>query len=149
MVQLEDKNRKYKRYRLSPEERTYLAERGLRWVLSSNVAAAGTQGDDLIIRFHNGSVYAYSGLADRVEDLFKSNSKGRWVWQNLRRKNVPYRKIGIISLPDDIKISDEDIMAIGDRPPSVFELLVGELSVFNLLLDATPLQGITSQIKQL
>lgn len=135
MVLLEDKNRDYRRYRPSAEEKVYLSERGLRWVLSSNVSAAGTQGNSLIIRFHNGSVYEYPGQADRIDDLFNSNSKGRWVWRELRRKKVPYRRIGTVSLSDDISVSDEDILSIGNRPPSVFELVAGEKTVFDLLLD--------------
>lgn len=138
MTLLEDKGRDYRRFRPSPEERTYLAERGLRWVLSSNVSAIGTQGDDLVIRFHNGSVYAYIGQADKVDDIFKSNSKGRWVWRHLRRKGVPYKKIGAISLPDDIKVSDEAIMSIGKRPASTFDLLIGQRTAFDLLLDNLP-----------
>jgi hypothetical protein len=38
-----------------------------------------------------------------------SNSKGRWVWRFLRRARVPYKKSGVIPLPDDLDVSDEDI----------------------------------------
>lgn len=114
MILLEDKNRKYRRYRPNEVERIQLANNGLQWVLSSNVSAVGVNGDDLIIRFHNGSLYEYNGQGDRFEDIMRSNSKGHWVWVNLRRKNVPYRKIGALPLREDITLTDEEIMGAID-----------------------------------
>ena len=57
MIQLEDKNRLYKRFRHSPSEKVKLAENGLQWVNSSNVSAVGKYDDDLIIRFHKSTCY--------------------------------------------------------------------------------------------
>jgi hypothetical protein len=37
-------------------------------------------------------------------------SNGKWVWRFLRRKNVPYRKIGSLPLPEDVIVQDEEIM---------------------------------------
>lgn len=109
MELLEDLNRDYQRYRFTPRERSFLGLQGLQPVLSSNVAAVGVRNTELLIRFHNGSVYSYRGKADQYENILKSNSKGKWVWRNLRRKNAPYEKIGVIPLPDDIGVTDEDI----------------------------------------
>jgi hypothetical protein len=109
MELLEDLNRDYQRYRFTPRERAFLGLQGLQPVLSSNVAAVGVRNTELLIRFHNGSVYSYRGKADQYENILKSNSKGKWVWRNLRRKNAPYEKIGVIPLPDDIGVTDEDI----------------------------------------
>lgn len=109
MELLEDLNRDYRRYRHNPRERTFLGLNGLQPVLSSNVSAVGVKGNDLLIRFHNGSVYSYRDRSSDYENILKSNSKGKWVWRFLRRSNTPYVKLGIIPLPDDIGVTDEDI----------------------------------------
>ena len=33
-------------------------------------------------------------------------SKGKWVWRFLIRKNVPYRKVGSLPLPEDRIVDD-------------------------------------------
>ena len=112
---LEDKGRKYKRYRPSANEKIQLAEenrytdKGLQWVLSSNVSAVGVNGEDLIIRFHNGSVYRYFKKSNKINSILTSNSKGHWVWVNLRWKNVRYQKIGSVPLESDTPIDDTEI----------------------------------------
>jgi hypothetical protein len=109
MQLLEDKNRDYQRYRHSPRERNFLGLQGLQPVLSSNVSAVGVKDTSLLIRFHNGSVYEYFNKADQYDNLLKSNSKGKWVWRFLRRRFAPFQKLGVIPLPDDIGVTDEDI----------------------------------------
>ena len=109
MELLQDLNRDYRRYRHNPRERTFLGLNGLQPVLSSNVSAVGVKGNDLLIRFHNGSVYSYRDRASDYENILASNSKGKWVWRFLRRRSVPYVKLGIVPLPDDIGVTDEDI----------------------------------------
>ena len=109
MELLEDKNRDYQRYRHNPRERSFLGLQGLQPVLSSNVSSVGVRDTELLIRFHNGSVYSYRNKADQYDNILKSNSKGKWVWRNLRRRNAPYTKLGVIPLPDDIGVTDEDI----------------------------------------
>ncbi len=106
---LQDKNRDFRRYRHDIKEKAFLKLNGLQHVLSSNVSAVGTRSNDLIIRFHNGSVYEYPNQASQYDSILASNSKGRWVWRFLRRARVPYRKSGIIPLPDDIDVTDEEI----------------------------------------
>jgi hypothetical protein len=119
MQLLEDFNRDYQRYRHDIKEKAFLGLNGLQHVLSSNVSSVGVKennqivgnekGKDLIIRFHNGSMYSYRNRGDDYEKLLNSNSKGKWVWRNLRRKNVPYVKIGVLPLPDDLGVTDDDI----------------------------------------
>jgi hypothetical protein len=119
MELLEDLNRDYQRYRHNPRERAFLGLNGLQPVLSSNVSAIGVRennqivgdrkGTDLIIRFHNGSVYSYRNRGDDYDKILQSNSKGKWVWRFLRRTNAFYEKLGAIPLPDDIGVTDEDI----------------------------------------
>lgn len=114
MIRLEDKNRKYKRFAYTAKEKTYFATYGLRWVSSSNVSAVGTNKESLIIRFVNGSLYEYPNQADKIDELFNSVSKGKWVWDKLRGRvrgvhKVPYRKIGTMPLPDDIGVTDEEV----------------------------------------
>ena len=110
MILLEDKNREYRRYRPNEVEKIQLANNGLQWVLSSNVSAIGVSGEDLIIRFHNGSLYRYSNVGNRFEDIMRSNSKGHWVWVYLRRRAVPYEKIGTLPLNEDLELTDEEVM---------------------------------------
>lgn len=109
MELLQDLNRDYRRYSHNPRERAFLGLQGLQPVQSSNVSSVGVKGEDLLIRFHNGSVYSYRNKADQFDNILKANSKGKWVWRNLRRRNAPYEKLGVIPLPDDIGVTDEDI----------------------------------------
>jgi hypothetical protein len=73
------------------------------------VAGVGIRENNLMIRFHNGSVYEYTNQASRYDDILKSNSKGQWVWRNLRRRNIPYKKVGALPLADDIGVTDKQI----------------------------------------
>jgi len=106
-----DEKRKYKRLRPTIREQATLANRGYTWVLSSNVSAVATQGNDLYIRFQNGSLYRYDGKAKLEERLIAASSKGKWVWRFLRRKNVPYQKVGSMPLDGDIDKTDEELFA--------------------------------------
>ena len=114
MTLLQDLNRDYRRFRPSPSEKIQLANNGLQWVLSSNVSGIGINGKDLIIRFHNGSMYLYPNQAHLYDDMMKSNSKGRFVWQRLRRTRVAYRKIGTLPFKDDVDVADEDMFTLID-----------------------------------
>jgi hypothetical protein len=105
-----NENREYQRVIQSNEAEKELQKRGYETVFSSNVSAIATSGDDLVIRFHNGSVYAYSKQADNYERMMAAASKGKWVWRFLIRKNVPYRRIGSLPLPDDKIVDDKEIM---------------------------------------
>lgn len=109
MVLLKDEGRDYRRFSHTTTERLYLSQQGFQHVQSSNVSAVAQRGDDMIIRFHNGSLYRYAGKGEHVPDIIRSNSKGKWVWRNLRRKRVAYEKIGALPLPDDLGITDEDL----------------------------------------
>jgi len=109
MKKLVDSHREYRRFRHTATENLFLNQNGFISVLSSNVSAVARVAEDLIIRFHNGSIYQYFGQGERFDDILKSNSKGKWVWRNLRRKAVRYAKIGTLPLPDDLGVSDEDI----------------------------------------
>jgi hypothetical protein len=108
-----DEKRDYQRVLPSSKSRQALRERGMSWVLSSNVSAIGTSAKDLYVRFHNGAIYVYYKKADLFEAMYKSSSKGRFVWTQLRRTNVPYAKVGSMPLEEDKNVSDEDIMKVG------------------------------------
>jgi len=99
----------------SPEQKIQLANAGLQWVTSSNVSGVGIQDDDLIIRFQNGSLYAYSGQSDKFDNVMKAQSKGHWVWVNLRRKPIQFKKIGSLKFKDDKDVTDEDIFSLVDK----------------------------------
>ena len=100
----------YKRILPSRQSRSEMRKRGYTWVLSSNVSGVASRGEDLYIRFHNGSVYQYPNQGDKMHQLLDASSKGRWVWDNLRRPNVSYRRVGELPLDEDIDYTDEEIM---------------------------------------
>jgi hypothetical protein len=115
MKLLEDKNRKYRRYRQTPSEKIQLANNGLQWVLSSNVSAIGVQDNSLIIRFHNGSIYEYPNQAKLFDAMLQSNSKGHFVWVKLRRPKVAYKKIGSLPFKDDDQVTDDEFFKLIDN----------------------------------
>lgn len=136
MIRLEDKGRRYKRFRPSAQEKIQLANNGLQWVLSSNVSAIGINDQDLIIRFHNGSIYKYPGRYYLYEEMLESNSKGRYVWVNLRRRKVPYKKIDRLPLASDINIEDELIFKGIDTEGELIDKYLKQLGMF--IPESTP-----------
>lgn len=59
---------------------------------SSNISKIGydEHNHKLYVEFSDGSLYCYSPvLKDSWEDFKKTESKGKWVWNNLRHKKVP------------------------------------------------------------
>jgi hypothetical protein len=98
----------YQRLRHTTDEVRTLRDRGFIPVISSNVSAVGREDGRLIIRFHGGATYAYPNDGDRLQDILSAPSKGRFVWQQLRRRGVPYQKIGNVVIEDDVE--DRDLM---------------------------------------
>lgn len=65
-------------------------------VASSNVAAVGYDSDRRILRlrFHNGTLYEYSGVPETVYwTLMNAPSKGSFVNDNIKTGAYPYRQI--------------------------------------------------------
>lgn len=102
----EDKGRDFRRLEHTKEERQRLDRAGFTPVLSSNVSAIGEHNGDLYIRFHGGHSYVYPGSGDLYRPMLQSSSKGRFVWNQLRKKNVPYRRIANVILPKDVPSKD-------------------------------------------
>lgn len=115
-ILLQDLNRDYQRYRHTAEEKVQLARAGFQHVLSSNVSAIAQNDNDLIIRFHGGATYRYPGSGDLYDKMLRSNSKGRFVWVNLIRKNVAYRKVAGVGLKTDAQFTDRDLMETAKQP---------------------------------
>lgn len=130
MELLVDKNREYRRYAYNESEKIQLANAGLQWVLSSNVSAVGVVDDDLIIRFHNGSMYQYYGQGDKYRSILTSNSKGHWVWVNLRRKAVRYQKIGSLPFKADNQVTDDEIFQLVDLEALAVAQKLAQLGVY-------------------
>jgi hypothetical protein len=137
-----NERRDYQRILPDFKTRTKLREQGYTWVLSSNVSAVRVFGNDLIIRFHNGSVYKYPNQGLQYDDMINSESKGRWVWNNLRRTNVPYSKLGSMPLETDLDMTDEEVMQVGITTKEI-ELV--KAATLALLSDSTA-QGIVTTI---
>lgn len=136
-----NERRDYQRILPDFETRTKLREQGYTWVLSSNVSAVRAFGNDLIIRFHNGSVYKYPNQGARYTDLIDSESKGRWVWNNLRRPNVPYNQLGSMPLEGDLDMTDEEVMRVGI---TTRELELVKAATLALLSDSTTQSIVTT-----
>lgn len=118
-IRLEDKGRKFKRVRQSAQEKTQLARAGFQHVLSSNVSAIAQDGNNLVIRFHGGATYSYAGAGELYKPMLRSNSKGKYVWINLIRKRVPFRKVGGVSLKSDAQFTDRDLTEVAKKPLSI------------------------------
>lgn len=116
MIHLKDPNLIFRediepkrRFRQSARQKAYLGKLGYTSVNSSNVSALMVRDNDLYVRFLNGSVYVYPGSAKLFDKIMNANSKGRAVWNYLRRARVPYGKIASIPLPEDRDVSDDEL----------------------------------------
>ena len=98
-----NEHRKYQRLVPTEGESKYLARRGFRSVVSSNVSAVAKDGETLIVRFHGGATYGYPTSGDRYYDMLNASSKGRFVWTELRRAGVPYYRMGAVNIDDDVE----------------------------------------------
>lgn len=123
----------YMRIQPDATTRSDLRRKGFTWVLSSNVSAVKTEGFDLIVRFWNSSVYRYFDKADLFDAFLQSNSKGRFVWDVLRRPAVPFEKIGRMSLSQDRDQTDDELFRNIDVPSvrviDLESLLIEEFSM--------------------
>jgi hypothetical protein len=110
MAYVVPEDRQYQRILMSQDSDRKLQAMGYDTFFSSNVSAGAQRGNDLFIRFHNGSVYKYPNQGKRFIELQAAASKGKWVWRFLRRPNKPYEKVGTIPLPEDTIETDEEIV---------------------------------------
>ena len=99
---------RYQRIDQSAEQKWELAKRGYQHVQSSFISAIKVEGEDLLIRFLNGSVYWYSGVGSLFDAMMRANSKGQYFWRHIRSK-VPYEKRGSLDIGGELIISDEDL----------------------------------------
>jgi len=99
----------FKRIKTSTADQKKLKDEGFTPFFSSNVSAGDRRGSDLFIRFHNGSIYKYPNQGKNFGDLLLSSSKGKWVWQNLRNRNVAFSKVGSLPLNGDRDLTDDEL----------------------------------------
>ena len=74
----------YERVRQTPEQNFQLDKWGYTQVQSSFISGIGQFGDDLRIRFHNGSVYEYYNMASKFDAIMRANSKGQYFNRHIR-----------------------------------------------------------------
>jgi hypothetical protein len=103
---LSKEDRQYQRYIHTEKEQDVLESKGFESVYSSNVSAIARDKADLIIRFHGGATYGYTGKGKLYERMMAAASKGKWVWRFLIRPRVPYYKAGSVVIPNDIESTD-------------------------------------------
>lgn len=60
-------------------------------VESTNLAAAGRRGADLLVRFRNGAEYVYPGAGPLLGDLLRAESKGKFFLEKVRPR--PCRRL--------------------------------------------------------
>jgi len=106
MPKLSKENRQYQRYTYTKKEEDVLESKGFEAVYSSNVSAIARDKADLIIRFHGGATYGYTGKGKLYERMMASASKGKWVWRFLIRPNVSYYRAGSVTIPNDVESRD-------------------------------------------
>lgn len=97
-----------RRIRPSAAQKQVLAEKGLQWVLSSFISAIGDDEGDLVIRFHNGSLYRYYGFAPHMDKMLGATSKGKYFWRHIRdTKN--YVREGELKFKTDLAMEDTEL----------------------------------------
>ncbi|GIW22564.1 MAG: hypothetical protein KatS3mg068_1571 [Candidatus Sericytochromatia bacterium] len=63
-------------------------------VISSNVTNVKFEDDILYVTFIGKRQYAYPGSSkEEYKKMLKAKSKGKFVWNNLRRTNRPYIRV--------------------------------------------------------
>jgi len=87
-----EENRPYRRYKHTAEEQKAIRAKGFTPVVSSNVSAIAREGKILYVRFLDSATYAYPRSGKLFDEMLNSKSKGKFVWSELIRKRVPYRK---------------------------------------------------------
>lgn len=100
-----DGAREYRRIRQTAPQKNFLANRGLQFVNSSAISAVGVNEDNLIIRFHNGSMYSYKGASGLFDKQVGANSRGRYFNRNVRGK-YPFVKLTSLPFPQNIQTID-------------------------------------------
>jgi hypothetical protein len=112
-----DGAREYRRIRQTAAQKNFLANNGLQFVNSSVISAVGVDGNDLIIRFHNGSMYSYKGAGGLFDKQVGADSRGRYFNRNIKGK-FPFKKLPSLLFPKNIQtietaemelLSDEQI----------------------------------------
>jgi len=141
---------KFKRIKTPVSDQLKLKDAGYTPFFSSNVSAGQRDEDDLYIRFHNGSIYKYPNQGKNFNSLLTSSSKGKWVWNNLRRKNVSFSKVGSLPLAGDIDLTDEELFTELKekkiKPIIISHLLstlidIGDVNIFSTIVSKEALIG--------
>ena len=61
---------------------------------SSNIAAAGLDGDALLVEFHSGATYAIGGSSEaELQDLLASPSPGAWYARKVKQAGRTARRV--------------------------------------------------------
>jgi hypothetical protein len=142
---LKDIGREFKRVRQSSQEKLQLARAGFQHVLSSNVSAIAKSGKDLVVRFHGGATYQYSGAGDLFSAMLKSSSKGHFVFIKLIKPQVPFKKVGSVNLKSDEQFTDRDLTQeprIKLTVPSLLSTLISKEQLIQKGIIATNLASL-------
>lgn len=100
-----DGARDYRRIRQTTAQKNFLANSGLQFVNSSALSAVGVDGNDLIIRFHNGSMYSYRNASGLFDKQVGANSRGKYFNRNVKGK-YPFVKLARLPFPKNLQTTD-------------------------------------------
>lgn len=110
-----DGAREYRRIRQTAAQKNFLANNGLQFVNSSVISAVGVNGNNLIIRFHNGSMYSYKGAGGLFDKQVGANSRGRYFNRNIKGK-YPFVKLPSLLFPKSIQtIETAEMQLLSDE----------------------------------
>ena len=121
------------KYEHTQKEDKYLQSKGFQPVESSNVSAIARKGEILFVRFHGGATYAYPTSGDLYDSMLNASSKGKFVWNELRRAGVPYYRVSNVNIQNDV--GDKDMMK-----PTAAQTFLQALALTSMLTAASASQ---------
>jgi hypothetical protein len=96
-------------FKLTSEEKIYLAERDFSWCNSRSISAYSMVGEDTIFRLHNGSLYKFKDTKDwSIKNLSSTIRKD--VFGVLIRKNIEYEFVGVLFMDFDCDETDIELL---------------------------------------
>lgn len=96
-------------FKLTPEEKMYLANLGYQWCNSRNISAYKIVGNDTIFRLHNGSLYKFNNSKEWSEKNLSSTIR-KDVFGLLIRKKTNYEFVGVLFMDDDCNETDFELL---------------------------------------
>lgn len=141
-----EEGREYRRYKHTAQEQKLIRSKGFTPVVSSNVSAIARDDKVLFVRFHDSSTYSYPKSGELFDKMLHSKSKGKFVWNELIRKNVPYSRASYKDFSTGAEIEQEPPLNIMEQAKqerqSKGEQIVKESGLKSIINTATLLESV-------